>query len=70
MGIKDWFTEPKSTEELEAENERKGLELSIAKQNELIEELKVRGRKWQDFSTNGKKSGVVWDKVRAFFSSH
>ena len=70
MGIKDWFTEPKSTEELEAENERKGLELSIAKQNELIEELKARGRKWQDFSTNGKKSGVVWDKVRAFFSSH
>ena len=77
MGIKDWFAEPKSTEEIEAENEKlealdrkAGLNLSIAKQNELTKELEARGKKWQDFSTNGTKAGIVWDKVRAFFSSH
>jgi hypothetical protein len=77
MGIKDWFSEPKSTEEIEAENEKleaqdrnAGYRLSIAKQNELIKELEARGKKWEDFSNNGKKSGINFDKVKSWFSSH
>ena len=77
MGIKDWFSEPKSTEEIEADNEKLeaqdrnvGLKLSIAKQNAIIKELEARGKKWEDFSNNGKKSGINFEKIRAWFSSH
>ena len=77
MGIMDIFKEPKSTEEIEADNDKleaqdrnAGFRLSIAKQNELIKELEARGKKWEEFSSNGKKSGINFDKVRAFFSSH
>ena len=77
MGIKDWFSEPKSTEEIEADNEKLeaqdrnvGLKLSIAKQNAIIKELEARGKKWEDFSSNGKKSGINFDKIKSWFSSH
>jgi hypothetical protein len=75
--IGDFFKGEKTPEEVEAENallEAKekniGYKLSIAKQEELIKELEARGRKWQEFSNNGKKSGIIWDKVKAFFSTH
>jgi len=77
MNIKNIFNEPKSASEIEEDNERLKLEdeqvgykLSIAKQNALIKELEARGKKWQDFSNNGKRSGISIDKIRAFFSSH
>jgi len=77
MGIKDWFSEPKSTEEIEADNEKLeaqdrnvGLKLSIAKQNAIIKELEARGKKWEDFSSNGKKSGINFEKIKSWFSSH
>ena len=74
MGIKDWFSEPKSTEEIEADNEKLeaqdrnvGLKLSIAKQNAIIKELEARGKKWEDFSSNGKKSGINFEKIKLIF---
>jgi hypothetical protein len=77
MGIMDIFKEPKSTEEIEADNEKLeaqdrnvGLKLSIAKQNAIIKELEARGKKWEDFSSNGKKSGINFDKIKSWFSSH
>jgi len=77
MGIMDIFKEPKSTEEIEAENEKLeaqdrsvGYKLSIAKQNALIKELEARGQKWQNFTDNGKKSGLSIDKIKSWFSSH
>ena len=77
MGIMDIFKEPKSTEEIEADNDKLeaqdrnvGLKLSIAKQNAIIKELEARGKKWEDFSNNGKKSGINFEKIRAWFSSH
>ena len=77
MGIMDIFKEPKSTEEIEAENEKlaaqdtnAGYRLSIAKQNAIIKELEARGKKWQDFSDNGKKSGLNIDRIKSWFQSH
>ena len=66
----DMFKEPKSVEELESENERKEYEVSIAKQNAMIKELEARGRKWQDFSSNGKKSGINFDRIASWFKGH
>ena len=68
--LTDMFKEPKSLEELEAEDERKGVELSIKKKEEMIAELERRGKQWKDFSNNGKKSGINWEKISAWFSGH
>jgi hypothetical protein len=68
--LADMFKEPKSMEELEAENEKKGMELSIKKQELLIAELEARKKKWQDFSSNGKKSGINFDRVIAWIQGH
>jgi len=79
MGIKDWFSEPKSPEEIEEENNRLevedrnvGYKLSIAKQNALIKELEARGKKWQDFSDDGTKKGFMAniDKATAWVQGH
>jgi hypothetical protein len=32
--------------------------------------LKAKGQQWQDFSTNGKKSGFSLDKVKAWLRDH
>ena len=75
--IGDFFKGEKTPEEVEAENallEAKekniGYKLSIAKQEELIKELEARGRKWQDFSNNGKKSGLNFDKIKSWIGMH
>ena len=77
MGIMDIFKGPKSTEEIEADNDKleaqdrnTGYRLSIAKQNALIAELEARQKKWQDFSNDGTKKGINFDKVKSWIGMH
>jgi len=58
-------TEP-SLEELQEREERVNLQLSIAQKEALIKKVEMQGKQWQNFSSNGKKSGINFDKIRAF----
>ena len=53
-------------EELQDREERRTVELSIKEKEALIAELEYRGKRWQEFSRNGQKSGISWEKVKAF----
>jgi PAB1-binding protein PBP1 len=65
-GLKKAIEGEPSLEELQQREERKSLELSIQQKQTLIKELEARGRKWEQFSVNGKKSGINFEKIRAF----
>jgi nitrogenase molybdenum-iron protein alpha/beta subunit len=68
MGLKfknPFKTEP-SLEELQEREERATLSLSIAQKEALIKKVEAQGRQWQQFSSNGKKSGINFDKIRAW----
>lgn len=66
MGIKEIIEGKPTLEELQEREEREEYELSHAKREALIAELRARGRKWQQFSNNGTKSGISWERVKAF----
>ena len=65
--IVDMFKSKPTIEELEEENNRGELEYSIAKKKAMIKELEARGKRWEEFSNNGKKSGISFDKIAAWF---
>ena len=60
----------KTLSELEDDLEYKKTEHEIAEEDAAISELKARGQKWQDFSTNGKKSGFSLAGALAWLKSH
>jgi hypothetical protein len=66
MNIKNLFKSEPTLEELQEKDERESLQLSIAQKEAMIKQLEAKGRQWQHFSANGKKSGISWDKIRAF----
>jgi hypothetical protein len=70
MKIKNPFQRQKSLAELQEEDELKSAELSIARKEALIIELKARGNKWQNFSADGTKKGVNFSKIKAWIKSH
>ena len=70
MKIKNPFKKQKTLSELLEEDERLEAELSIAKKQTLIEELHARGMRWQNFSADGTKKGISWDKIKAWIKSH
>lgn len=66
INIKNPFKQEPTLEELQEQEERKTLQLSIAQKEMMIRKLEAEGKKWQHFSVDGKKSGIQWDKVRAW----
>ena len=64
--FKNPFHQEPSLEELQEREERRDLELSIAQKDALIKQLEAKGKQWQHFSTNGKRSGISWEGVRAW----
>ncbi len=56
--------------ELEENLEYKKTEREIAEENAAIAELRARGQRWQDFSTNGKRSGLSMSSVLAWLRKH
>ena len=64
--LKNPFKHEPTLEELQDREERVSLQLSIAQKEALIKKVEAEGRKWQQFSTNGKKSGIDFNKIRAW----
>lgn len=64
--IKRFIDGEPSLEQLQEQEERRSVQLSIAQKDALIKELEYRGKRWQEFSDNGQKSGISWEKVKAF----
>jgi hypothetical protein len=66
MNIKNIFQSKPTLEELQERDEMASLQLSIAQKESMIKQLEAKGKQWQQFSNNGKKSGISWEKIRAF----
>ena len=66
MKFKNPFKTEPSLEELQEREERTTLQLSIAQKEAMIKKLEMQGKQWQHFSSNGKKSGISFEKVRAW----
>jgi hypothetical protein len=66
LHIKNPFKTEESLEQLQEREERVTLQLSIAQKEAMIKQLEAKGKQWQHFSTNGKKSGISFEKVRAW----
>lgn len=60
----------KTLGELESDLERKKTEREIAEEENAIAELRARGQKWQDFSSNGQKSGFSVSKAINWLRTH
>ena len=58
-------TEP-SLEELQERQERDTYELDHVRTEALIAKLNAEHKRWQEFSTNGKKSGFDMSKALAW----
>lgn len=56
--------------ELEENLEYKKTEHEIAQEEAAIAELKARGMRWQDFSTNGKRSGLNLSSIINWLKNH
>ena len=66
MKFKNPFKTEESLEQLQEREERSTLQLSIAQKEAMIKKLEMQGKQWQHFSANGKKSGISFEKVRAW----
>jgi len=66
LNFKNPFVEEPTLEELQDREERKTLQLSIAQKDALIKKLEAEGRKWQEFSTDGTKKGISYERVMAW----
>lgn len=64
--FKNPFHEEPTLEELQEQEERKTLQLSIAQKEMMIKKLEAEGKKWQHFSVDGTKRGIDFAKVRAW----
>jgi hypothetical protein len=64
--LKNPFKEQPSVEELRQQEESLILQQSIAEKKMMIQKLEAEGKHWSEFSTNGKTSGINWEKIRAF----
>jgi hypothetical protein len=70
MKLKNPFKQQKSLAELQEEDEIKSTELSIARKEALIAELKARGNKWQNFSEDGTRKKISWGRMKAWIKAH
>ena len=63
MGI---LSEDKSIEELEEDNQKQSLRLSITKKKALIAESKKKHGStwWKMFSSDGTESGINWQALK------
>ena len=72
MGILDSFKPKPSIEELRKRNEYKDEELSLAKKDAMMRELKQKGgkEKWKEMSDDGTKKGINWSRIIAWLKTH
>lgn len=70
MAIKlpDFMQRQKSMEELEEENDREEIQLSIAQKKAAIAELNARGMSVRDFKQ--KRGGISWSGIMNFLRNH
>jgi PAB1-binding protein PBP1 len=66
LHLKNPFKTEPTLEELQEREERVTINLSIAQKEAMIKKLEMQGKQWQQFSTNGKRSGVDFSKIRAW----
>lgn len=66
--VKKVFTQHKSMEELEEEDEREEIQLSIAQKKAAILELQRRGGSVNDFRE--KKGGISFSKLFTWLKTH
>jgi PAB1-binding protein PBP1 len=66
LKFKNPFQQEPTIEELQEREERVQLQLSIAQKEALIKQVEAKGKQWQQFSANGKKSGINFDKIKAW----
>ena len=64
--FKNPFKSEPTLEELQEKQERRTIELDIKNKEVMIQKLETQGKHWKEFSNNGKKSGISWEKIRAF----
>lgn len=68
--MKNPFKGAKSLSDLQDEDERLQMELSVAQKRAAIRKLEERGVGWKPFSKDGTKRGISWSGVLAWFRSH
>jgi hypothetical protein len=66
MKFKNPFKSEPTLAELQEKEERISVQESIAEKEAMIAKLHAQGKRWEEFSTNGKKSGIDWSKIKAF----
>jgi len=64
--FKNPFKQESTLAELQEREERMTLQLSIAQKESMIKQLEAKGKQWQQFSSNGKKSGISWERMKAW----
>jgi len=72
MPISNPFAHKPTLEELQQRNEYADAELSLKKKQALMRELEQQGGKdkWKEMSSDGKKSGIDFNKIIAWLKSH
>lgn len=66
MVFKNPFKEEPSLEELQEREERVTTQLSIAQKEALIKKVQAEGRRWEEFSRDGTKSGINYERIMAW----
>jgi hypothetical protein len=66
LSLKNPFKTEPTLEQLQDKEERLSIQVSIAEKESMIKKLEAQNKRWQEFSNNGKKSGINFDKIRAF----
>lgn len=64
------FKRQRTLGELEEDLEYKKTAREIAEEDAAIARLKAQGQRWQDFSTNGKRSGFSLGNAWSWLRSH
>jgi hypothetical protein len=64
--IKNPFKEEPTLEELEERQLRDTYNVEHIKAEAVINKLRAENKRWQDFSSNGKKSGFSMEKALAW----
>jgi hypothetical protein len=66
MKFKNPLHSEPTLEELQEREERVSVQMSIAEKEAAIEKLHAQGKHWKEFSADGTKRGINWDKIKAF----
>ena len=66
MKLKNPFATEPTLEDLQEREERINLQLSISQKEALIKKVEAEGRRWEQFSTDGTKRGIDYQKIMSW----